>query len=103
MSAIEPMHAVQNVCKNLVRNTWGVDHKKNSGDGLIVGAKPKNSGIEPKELLNALLSLQELDNKKLLNARKGVLYRICEMHGLRHAAKKASVLREIIQEFYVKF
>jgi Transposase family tnp2 len=100
-AVIDPMHAWMNIFRNLVRNTWGVDHKHKSGNGLFVGVHPKSKRpVTPKELVNVLEALSSNDWKTLEKASKRVLYHLCEARELR-CADNCHQMRVSLKQYYV--
>ncbi|KAF8573907.1 hypothetical protein K439DRAFT_1373970 [Ramaria rubella] len=99
---VDPMHAFQNIFRNLVHITWGIDHKHPSGDGLFVGNRPKNKRKKPitsKEFVQALAALATDEKSILKKIPKLVLYRLCEARELRRADSCHQMIQTLKQYF----
>lgn len=104
MCIFDPMHAFQNLFRNLVENTWAMEVTESSGDGLFVGSRPvSKKSVTNEELCDILTSIRRSissGNMELLNStRRAPLWYLCEQHELRRAGERVQPYRQTLLEF----
>ncbi|KIJ50297.1 hypothetical protein M422DRAFT_27339 [Sphaerobolus stellatus SS14] len=103
--AIDPMHAFQNVFRNLIRGVWQVDHESLSGDGLFVGRRPKSRTkrvLTALDLVEAYQTVRSGQESELRKIPKVILFRMCESRELFRAHTCHQMI-STLQEHYSEF